>query len=1092
MKKVYLLLLITLFLPAVLFSQTITEVGTRQMAPNFSKSGEISASTDSVVVCIGDSVKLFTTYGDVYAGSYVYEGYPTVIDVYLHRGWIFAALSNKKISMINTNDLNSAVVPVEINLSPNSATKIMAVCDTLYAILDDNTFKVWEITSLANPQLKFTSEAYTSLNSFEISSGAMGDTIWMLDSDSLRVLDLIDNYAGIDTISSFGFSGDPELNDIIKPIVKSPYTEKILIAADDGIHKLDVSDAANPIQDLMYSGSYQKLTHSNFYYGSGAGDYVYIYALKKAPANNTFDVFNVKTGIDFSVSILIASTSRINDIRVNGYNEGTKFYISTNESGWMRYNLWFNPPAMSLEVQKNIGFWEYDAAATENFLYAALGNLGIRIYDYSMTDASKSITESYTHKSALHKYGSVLVYKNWLFAGHGDGIEIFEIDESTGNITSKNVIYGTGEYIVQMAVKDDVLLAVTGTKVKIYDLENSPDISFTTDISQGSVSDVWVVNDNVYFSVDNPGGVNDGLKVYDISDPSSPGTVAHDLSGLGYFQNWKSVTVDENEDYAYIASGDSIVSINLTSNTEADTFVQYPGGGHFTDLILKGNYLTAAYDSSCIYIIDVTDPSAMVEKTSHTFTDSSALKRLHLHGFSLFGIFVDGVQMMRDPFGSALFESGRFLSFKDADTVSLKIELMNDLSKSVSDTNTYSFEFKILFDTLLLDTIADANGFTALDSIGTMLDASGFMVTANRVKDTVNVSGSGSLPLGSGPGQFLNVLFKTKTGVASGDTVNFYFKQSLLNDGFPHAGVKKGYLKFKPHFGDVSAESGITAYDASMVLQHMVSLISLLPDSILCAEVSGNGKVGAFDASLILRYSAGLISSFPSEATYLQKPAPAGFGEAEFNYELEYDEITKTVSVPLSLTDPGNIYSMEIEFDHNGYEYSGYTFGDETGGFLAAVSDKKDKLKLSMAGAEPVKEDGVFITLHFKIMDNESPKNVIFRKIVLNEEEYSISGLLSENILPETYELFQNYPNPFNPETTFRYQIPSAGKVNMKIYNVLGQEVKTLVSKFHLPGKYSTKWDGTNETGIKLPSGIYFYRFKAGDFISVKKMVLLK
>lgn len=89
--------------------------------------------------------------------------------------------------------------------------------------------------------------------------------------------------------------------------------------------------------------------------------------------------------------------------------------------------------------------------------------------------------------------------------------------------------------------------------------------------------------------------------------------------------------------------------------------------------------------------------------------------------------------------------------------------------------------------------------------------------------------------------------------------------------------------------------------------------------------------------------------------------------------------------------------------------------------------------------------------------------------------------------LPNQSELKQNYPNPFNPVTTIKYDIPKEMKVTIKIYDLIGKEVATLVNEMKQPGYYEAKFNGNN-----LASGVYFYKIEAGDFIAVKKMVLMK
>ncbi|MGD8414479.1 MAG: T9SS type A sorting domain-containing protein, partial [Candidatus Latescibacterota bacterium] len=91
------------------------------------------------------------------------------------------------------------------------------------------------------------------------------------------------------------------------------------------------------------------------------------------------------------------------------------------------------------------------------------------------------------------------------------------------------------------------------------------------------------------------------------------------------------------------------------------------------------------------------------------------------------------------------------------------------------------------------------------------------------------------------------------------------------------------------------------------------------------------------------------------------------------------------------------------------------------------------------------------------------------------------------------YALLQNRPNPFNPTTTIEYTVREQGPVKLQIYNVAGQLVRTLVDEVQAPGKvHSVVWDGRSNAGQTVSSGVYFYKFVAGDFVRTKKMVLLK
>ena len=85
-----------------------------------------------------------------------------------------------------------------------------------------------------------------------------------------------------------------------------------------------------------------------------------------------------------------------------------------------------------------------------------------------------------------------------------------------------------------------------------------------------------------------------------------------------------------------------------------------------------------------------------------------------------------------------------------------------------------------------------------------------------------------------------------------------------------------------------------------------------------------------------------------------------------------------------------------------------------------------------------------------------------------------------------------NFPNPFNPETTLRYALPQSGSVKLTIYDMLGQEIRALVNEVQAPGMYTVLWNGRNDHGFAVASGLYFYRIEVGNFIQTRKMTLVR
>jgi hypothetical protein len=102
------------------------------------------------------------------------------------------------------------------------------------------------------------------------------------------------------------------------------------------------------------------------------------------------------------------------------------------------------------------------------------------------------------------------------------------------------------------------------------------------------------------------------------------------------------------------------------------------------------------------------------------------------------------------------------------------------------------------------------------------------------------------------------------------------------------------------------------------------------------------------------------------------------------------------------------------------------------------------------------------------------------------------TGVEQSEILPSEYLLAQNYPNPFNPITQISFDIPTAGNVNIEVYNLLGQKINTLVSGYKDVGHYTVTWNATDESGQPVPSGVYFYRLTTNNHSETKRMMLLK
>jgi hypothetical protein len=106
----------------------------------------------------------------------------------------------------------------------------------------------------------------------------------------------------------------------------------------------------------------------------------------------------------------------------------------------------------------------------------------------------------------------------------------------------------------------------------------------------------------------------------------------------------------------------------------------------------------------------------------------------------------------------------------------------------------------------------------------------------------------------------------------------------------------------------------------------------------------------------------------------------------------------------------------------------------------------------------------------------------------------------TESLLPKAFSLAQNSPNPFNPSTTIQYAVPGridgerieAARIELRIFDVRGRTVRTLVNEAQAPGRYSVVWNGRDDSGRTVGAGVYFYRLQTPEFTQARKMLMVK
>jgi hypothetical protein len=207
-------------------------------------------------------------------------------------------------------------------------------------------------------------------------------------------------------------------------------------------------------------------------------------------------------------------------------------------------------------------------------------------------------------------------------------------------------------------------------------------------------------------------------------------------------------------------------------------------------------------------------------------------------------------------------------------------------------------------------------------------------------------------------------------------------------------------------------------------------------------------------------------------------------------------------------------YGMKVDYDPEALEFLGATADNGQGNLLNSrggttplfllVSGRNKPGEIwianALAGPETIDGSGLLACLSFRaIGDPFGSLPLSVGSVDLFDGKFGRNSLRAGDlastdlgVVLRSYGLGQNYPNPFNPWTTISYQLPERVFVSLKVYNVLGELVRTLQEGKRPAGRYTVQWDGQGNSGRSVASGVYFYRITAGNFSKTGKMLLIR
>lgn len=307
--------------------------------------------------------------------------------------------------------------------------------------------------------------------------------------------------------------------------------------------------------------------------------------------------------------------------------------------------------------------------------------------------------------------------------------------------------------------------------------------------------------------------------------------------------------------------------------------------------------------------------------------------------------------------------------------------------------------------------------------------------------------------------------------------------------------------------GDVNLDTRIDVADLVNVVAYIIGNYGLPKRNFETANVIQDALVNVVDLVGIIN----LIYDIPVESSPVSSSVEGEVARLSVEHD---DNLIDGQLTKLNVRGefPDNIagIQMQIDYDPGVFEFDQPELAEEAGAFtLAYNDDKSGRMQVLMYNYKPWETDGLIpsgsadvLHLPAKIKKNlyagDNSKIKITQAYLSNSKAGSIATEDLTPLIPEKFTLMQNRPNPFNPTTSIDFHIgydyASSGlqKVRLDVFNILGQQVKVLVDEYLEPGPHTVVWDGSNQAGETVATGIYLYRLQVDKDHKTKKMLLLK
>jgi lysophospholipase L1-like esterase len=340
-------------------------------------------------------------------------------------------------------------------------------------------------------------------------------------------------------------------------------------------------------------------------------------------------------------------------------------------------------------------------------------------------------------------------------------------------------------------------------------------------------------------------------------------------------------------------------------------------------------------------------------------------------------------------------------------------------------------------------------------------------------------------------------------------------------------------------FHEANARATVDLYNAALIMRNVLGLETFSTFQQLAADVDLNGAVTSYDAANIARFIVKLppVNSGIRVGEWIFKPGNQSYsniqvdlgnqnytgillGDIQGRWTANLQNLSKeiyanyawpgtfeaaagdTISLPFRV-DQTEILACDLyyQFNPSEVEFLDIQQTSISSNFSVFHRAEPGDLQIAMFSPYPTTQTGEFLKVRFRILsENISEQTIVFEKYRLNDQPFVVLGtgvpLKSGSVVPRGFALAQNFPNPFSAvgtrATSIFYSIPTTEPVQIAIYNLLGQQICTLVNQPHPAGNYQITWDGRDAAGNVTAAGVYIYQMRTATRQLTRKMLKLE